>query len=307
MARKVFVSSDMSIDERLIEVAEANPTAALLWPWLLTTFDDWGRAEANARRLKAQVFPAISSLTSETIEDALAMFQAVGLIRLYEMDRKRYMAIPQDKWYKYQTHMNRKDRRQGKDKMKSDFPAPPDDTPTDPHGDARGLMGTQRGPIPSPSPSPSPLRDKDPSSHPDGATKESKPKPGATRADFAEDSVEMHLAKHLRQRILENLPTAKVPVDNQIQSWCRQFDLMLRVDNRDPPEVEAVIDWCQGDPFWRSNILSPKKLREKYDQLALKRKKPPEMVPRNGPMTNTERALEAAKRFLEKEAQHDDG
>lgn len=42
---------------------------------------------------------------------------------------------------------------------------------------------------------------------------------------------------------------------------------LLEVDKRDPREVETVIEWCQRDEFWLSNIRSPEKLREKYDTL----------------------------------------
>lgn len=280
MARKVFVSSDMSVDERLIEVAEANPVATLIWPWMLTAFDDWGRAGANSRRLKAQLFPAIPMITIETIEEALGLYQSVGLLQLYEVNGKRYMAIPQDKWYKYQTHMNRKDRRPGKDKMNSDCPAPSEGIPTGPHGDAWGTTGPPRGPIPSPSPSPSPSRDT-------AITLEPAKKPRRSKKEepqFAADSQEYRLAKLLRDRILDNLPTAKVPNDGEprMQSWCKEMDLMLRVDKRDPAEIEELIDWCQRDSFWRSNILSPKKLREKYDQLALKRQERGERSGRSG-------------------------
>lgn len=42
MARKRFVTSDMSIDEKIADIAAENPTAALMWPWFITGFDDWG-------------------------------------------------------------------------------------------------------------------------------------------------------------------------------------------------------------------------------------------------------------------------
>jgi hypothetical protein len=89
--------------------------------------------------------------------------------------------------------------------------------------------------------------------------------------DFPEESDEYRLSCLLRSLILSNRPTAKVP--QNLQGWCKQFDLILRVDKRSPPEVETVIEWCQRDLFWRSNILSPKKLREKYDTLALQMKR----------------------------------
>lgn len=150
MARKVFISSDMSNDERLIDVAEVDPQAALIWPWIITAFDDWGRAIASPKRLKSSIFPMIETVSSEIVEKSLNLYQIHGLIQLYEADGKPYMCIPAEKWYKYQTHMNRTNRRPGKDKMKSDYPDPqdPPQTPT-------GISGEMRGPVPSPSPSPS--------------------------------------------------------------------------------------------------------------------------------------------------------
>jgi len=44
---------------------------------------------------------------------------------------------------------------------------------------------------------------------------------------------------------------------------------MREKDNRELKEIKDVIDWCQADPFWQGNILSPKKLREKFDQLTI--------------------------------------
>lgn len=121
MGRKVFVTSDMSVDERLVEVAEENPQAALIWPWLLTAFDDWGRAEAMPKRLKARVFPMIASVTADDIQAAIGLFAEKGLIALYEIDGKQYIAIEPEKWFKYQTHIKREKRaRDG-----SRYPAPP--------------------------------------------------------------------------------------------------------------------------------------------------------------------------------------
>lgn len=121
MGRKVFITSDMSVDEKLVEVAEQKPQAALFWPWLLTAFDDWGRAEAAPKRLKAKVFPAITAVTSEDIAEALQLFTNAGLIIMYEVGGKPYMAIPPEKWFKYQTHIRREKR--GNDRSR--HPAPP--------------------------------------------------------------------------------------------------------------------------------------------------------------------------------------
>jgi len=44
---------------------------------------------------------------------------------------------------------------------------------------------------------------------------------------------------------------------------------MMTVDGRTEQQIHAAIDWCQSDEFWRSNVLSMPKLREKYEQLRL--------------------------------------
>lgn len=121
MGRKVFVTSDMSIDERIIGVAEKNPQAALLWPWILTAFDDWGRANADPKRLKASVFPAIETVTPDLIASALELYAEAGIVILYEQNDKTFMAIPPEKWFKYQTHI----RGEKRTKDNSRFPAPP--------------------------------------------------------------------------------------------------------------------------------------------------------------------------------------
>ena len=84
---------------------------------------------------------------------------------------------------------------------------------------------------------------------------------------FIENSKEMNLSKLLFSLMQINNPKAKQP---NFQNWSKEFDYILRIDNKNIEEVERVIRWCQHDSFWKSNILSPKKLREKYDQLYLK-------------------------------------
>jgi hypothetical protein len=80
----------------------------------------------------------------------------------------------------------------------------------------------------------------------------------------------MELAVLLRQRILENNPKAKI-TEKQVCEWGREADLMLRRDHRTPEEISALIEWSQRDPFWKTNILSMGKVREKFDQLTMKK------------------------------------
>lgn len=128
-------------------------------------------------------------------------------------------------------------------------------------------------PSPAPVPSPKEIKTSSPEPPAEGEQKTgpqkarglSKPeKPG-----FDAESVEFSLARLLRDLINARSPTGKplVPEKTNLQTWARQIDLMIRLDARDPPEIEAVIRWCQSDPFWRSNIMSTAKLREKYGTL----------------------------------------
>lgn len=53
------------------------------------------------------------------------------------------------------------------------------------------------------------------------------------------------------------------------KDWRDQARLMIDTDHREPAKAENLIRWCQQDIFWRKNILSMGKFREKYDQLRL--------------------------------------
>ncbi|MDE5853231.1 MAG: helix-turn-helix domain-containing protein [Oscillospiraceae bacterium] len=86
---------------------------------------------------------------------------------------------------------------------------------------------------------------------------------------FSADSDPYLLALFLENNILKNNP--KFPQsESGRQRWAKDFDLMIRRDKIDADDIAEVIEWCQKDKFWRSNILSGKKLRDKYQQLRMK-------------------------------------
>lgn len=58
------------------------------------------------------------------------------------------------------------------------------------------------------------------------------------------------------------------------ERWAIDIEKLNRLDNKTWEEIEDVIRWAQADLFWRANILSGKKLREKYDRLCIAMKKP---------------------------------
>lgn len=56
---------------------------------------------------------------------------------------------------------------------------------------------------------------------------------------------------------------------NVTAKWRTEARLMLDRDERPSAEIRAIIDWATRDSFWKGNILSLPKFREKYDQLRL--------------------------------------
>lgn len=105
---------------------------------------------------------------------------------------------------------------------------------------------------------------------------------------FLSHSEEVRLANLLWELIIKNNPFAKKP---NMQSWAKEFDKILRIDMRDIVCVEQIIEACQADNFWQSNILSPKKLREKFDQLTSK-------LILNKPKTHIDHINESLRNFL---------
>ncbi|MGL5816634.1 MAG: hypothetical protein ACRCYR_03655 [Phycicoccus sp.] len=74
------------------------------------------------------------------------------------------------------------------------------------------------------------------------------------------------LCAHLADRIATN--GSKRPTVTT--RWRDAARRLVDLDNRSEQQVHNMIEWCQDDEFWQSNILSMPKLREKYDQMRLK-------------------------------------
>lgn len=83
---------------------------------------------------------------------------------------------------------------------------------------------------------------------------------------YDDDSIHYQLADRLFQKILLNNPEYKQP---NLQKWADDIRLMMDIDKRNEEQIIYVIDWCQTHQFWKTNILSVSKLREKYDQLVI--------------------------------------
>lgn len=100
--------------------------------------------------------------------------------------------------------------------------------------------------------------------------KEIKKKKSSSKKHFEPESPEMVLADFFVSEIRKNKPDFKEP---NLQGWAEDFRKILDLDKRDKSEVSRLIRWVQQDDFEMVNVLSPSKLRTRYDNLAMKMNK----------------------------------
>ena len=117
------------------------------------------------------------------------------------------------------------------------------------------------------SPSNAPSPDPDPDPDPDPVLSPGK-SPGHAQTKFSKDDV--ILSKFIFKKIQELNPKHKEP---NFDKWSDVIRLMRERDKRTHKEIQDLFIWANGDEFWSNNILSPSKLREKWDPLIIKKNK----------------------------------
>ncbi|MBU5342319.1 replication protein [Caldifermentibacillus hisashii] len=84
---------------------------------------------------------------------------------------------------------------------------------------------------------------------------------------YEDDSIYIMLAKYFVEQIKQNNPNFKEP---NYQKWADDIRLMIERDNRTEEQIKYLMKWVQQDDFEMANVLSPSKLRKRFDQLVLK-------------------------------------
>ena len=83
-----------------------------------------------------------------------------------------------------------------------------------------------------------------------------------------ENNYPMRIANYLKNNILRVNPTFK---DLNAILWAKDIELAIRIDKRTPEQLKECIDWIYSgkgnSSFWIPNILSGKKLRQKFDTI----------------------------------------
>jgi hypothetical protein len=89
-----------------------------------------------------------------------------------------------------------------------------------------------------------------------------------TRRALRFDAADMTTAVWMFSLIQAIDAKAKKP---NLDGWANEIRLMREQDGRADQEIREVFEWANQDNFWRSNILSPGKLREKFTTLLSQR------------------------------------
>lgn len=232
------IKPEMWHDER---VCALSRDARLLLLGLVTMADDEGRFRARRSQIHGHVFPAD--------DDALMMVDAwieeiknQGIVVFYVVDGTPYGAFRH--WKKHQK-INRP--------QSSELPAPPDQKIA-----RENRVKRTNGSV---------------SAHGEITESSVSPHSSARRRAFRSDPdpVVVDLCLLLAQRIEANDARAQTAPDSE--RWLNDMRLLLNDRSGDANEVRRIIEWCQADAFWRSNILSPAKLRKQFTQLKLKSEK----------------------------------
>jgi phage replication O-like protein O len=89
------------------------------------------------------------------------------------------------------------------------------------------------------------------------------------RKKYVETEIEFQLSlllfKEMRKKE-EELDLSPTQEPN-LQKWAVHIDRMIHLDKRDPERIREVIEFSQRDSFWRNNIESTGKLRDKFKAL----------------------------------------
>lgn len=114
---------------------------------------------------------------------------------------------------------------------------------------------------------------------------------------------DMEIAKNIHFHILEVTPKAKEPNFN---SWANDVRLMREQDSHTHEEIEKVFIFANKSHFWKTNILSTSKLREKFPTLHAKmisgeRNANSQQSGYANKPSRSDRADEATRRYMQEE------
>lgn len=214
------------------KVNKLSDSAALLYTWAISNFDDFGFQEADPRVIKGVIFPKRDHLTIEKIEilmqEILSVEESPPLWKLYIVGNETFIQDPV--WFDRQSFHAIRRKPSKILKLLTE------------HQIDTGLSSELVK---------------------EGCQFGSLSKEKLREVKLSEESVV--LAQLLLKEIKNWFPKYKEPLT--LNGWSKAIDEMIRIDKRNKEEIEETILWCQKDVFWRKNILSGTTLRMKFNRL----------------------------------------
>jgi hypothetical protein len=276
MARSRIIKPEFFQNEELVALP---PIARLLFIGLWQLADRDGRQEDRPGKIKLAILPADDC----DVDDLLRQLAEKELIVRYEVAGTRYLAIP--KFLAHQCpHISEKSKGipppnppsavQAPDKHSASTILAPDKHRTSlAHSDSDCGSGSEcdseSGSDPDSLLSPVGESEKGlptDSSKDDSEKLDSK----STSPKFSDE--DLTLARVMYDGIKAIQPNARQP---NLDRWANDMRL-LRADGKDrtAENIRATLAWVRLDDFWKGNVMCPAKLREKWDQLQIKKQEP---------------------------------
>lgn len=237
-----------------------SDSAFRLFIGCITRSDDAGRLLGNPQLLGSKIWP-YNPRPPEEVEQLLAELDRAGLVQRYEHDGRQLIFLPGF------TANQRIEKPQ------------PSKLPPIDHPDSQIIPGS--------------VGDRSETDPPrKGRERKGEERRGESAIDTADAPLSLLLADLIAQNGSRRPRVGK--------RWVEAERLLLERDGRDRSEAEQLIRWCQADEFWRSNVLSMPKFREKYDTLRLQAQRGSNGKPAGSLTADLER-LEAEKQRLLRE------
>lgn len=204
--------------------------------------DDDGRFEWEPDLIRSELYPYDPS---KDVGDMLDRLRATGRVVSYTVEGQRYGAIPRFREHQHPERPRKSTLPAFADECTDAAPTEQcnvtDPAPTEQRNSSAGLEGNRKG-----------------------IGGEGKRRTAAPPSPEALD-----LAAYLLDAIRVHTPDTTADGEDASR-WAKDIDLALRADGRTPEAIRAVIDFAHRSPagaFWRPNIRSGKKLREKFETL----------------------------------------
>jgi hypothetical protein len=239
-----------------LTIADQPLSARLTFIGLWTYVDDNGVGLADPRLIRASVWPLEEApdILQRTRED-LQSLHAARLVTLYEASGKALVAV--SNWSEHQKVSHpRKPRYPRPEEVSQPSGTPSDQDSCEPPEDSGGAPEDLQSP-------PEILRpEQGAGSREQGAGNRGESEPSASDDDPPRTDVE-RICRHLAD-VLEKSGSKRPTISAK---WRNDTRLMLDRDGVTVDQAIAAIDWAHANDFWQAHILSPAKLRDKYDTL----------------------------------------